>query len=315
VAATLRRRRRGGPGRESALLQLAYYGYVATSRLALALPESWAYGIAHVAGGVTARRSRRRGQVAANLARITGEPADSEHVQRLVVEAYRSYARYWLETFRLVREGRDFWLERFGAVHRDLMEGALARGKGVVIVVGHLGNFDAAGAWVGASGHKLVTVAEVLRPRRLFEFFLRHRAKLGMTIYGAEPGVTAHLVREAEEGAVVAILGDRDLKGSGLEVDFFGEPATFPVGAASIAMRAGVPLLVAGVFERRLPDGRRGWYVEFSGPIELPEEREGAVADLTKQVVAKLEEFVARHPEQWHVFQPFWVADRKTVRT
>lgn len=310
----LRNSRRQRPAGEGRLLQLAYYGYVAGSRLALALPERWAYALAHFAGGVAARRSRRRAQVAANLARITGEAPGSERVQRMVVDAYRSYARYWLETFRLVREGREFWLERFGAVHRDHMDDALARGKGCVIVVGHLGNWDAAGAWVGATGNRLVTVAEVLRPRRLFEFFLEHRAKLGMTIYGAEPGVTARLVEEAENGAVVAILGDRDLKGTGLEIDFFGEPATFPVGAASVALRAGVPLLAAGVFERRLDDGRRGWYVEFSEPIELPKDREGAVAELTQKAVAKLEAFVARHPEQWHVFQPFWVADRNPAR-
>lgn len=231
-------------------------------------------------------------------------------MKQLVVAAYRSYARYWLETFRLVREGREFWLERFGAVNDDKLDEALARGKGAVVVVGHLGNWDAAGAWVGARGNKLVTVAEVLRPRRLFDFFRSHREKLGMTIYGAEPGVTARLVEEAENGAVVAILGDRDLKGTGIEMDFFGEAATFPPGAASVALRAGVPLLVAGVFERRLPGGARGWYVDFSDPIELPEERDGAVAILTRKVVEKLEAFVARHPEQWHVFQPFWIADR-----
>lgn len=283
---------------------------MAGSRAALALPEWLAYGLAQLGGSIAARTSRRRTQVAANLARITGRPAASREVRRLVVEAYRSYARYWLETFRLVREGREFWLERFGAVNDERMDEVLARGKGVVVAVGHLGNWDAAGAWVGARGNKLVTVAEILRPRRLFEFFLGHRAKLGMTIYGAAPGVTADLVREAENGAVVAILADRDLKGTGLEIDFFGEAATFPVGAASVALRAGVPLLVGGVFERRLPDGRRGWYVEFSGVIELPEEREGAVEALTREVVGKLEEFVARHPEQWHVFQPFWIADR-----
>ncbi|MDQ3951704.1 MAG: phosphatidylinositol mannoside acyltransferase [Actinomycetota bacterium] len=281
------------------------------SRLALALPERWAYWIAHAGGGLTARRSRRGDQVAANLGRITGEPPESERVRRLVDDAYRSYARYWLETFRLVREEKGFWLERVQSESAREMDAALARGKGVVVAVGHLGNWDAAGAWVGARGNRLVTVAEVLRPRRLYEFFLRHRTKLGMTIYGAEPGVTARLVEEAENGAVVAILGDRDLKGTGLEVDFFGEPATFPVGAASVALRAGVPLLVAGVFERRLPDGRRGWDIDFSAPIELPEDREGAVADLTRAVVARLEQLVARHPEQWHVFQPFWIADRR----
>ena len=213
-----------------------------------------------------------------------------------------------------MREEKEFWLERVESPSARKMDAALARGKGVVVAVGHLGNWDAAGAWVGARGNRLVTVAEVLRPRRLYEFFLRHRTKLGMTIYGAEPGVTAHLVEEAENGAVVAILGDRDLKGTGLEVDFFGEPATFPVGAASVALRAGVPLLVAGVFERRLGDGRRGWHIDFSDPIELPEDREGAVADLTRAVVARLEDLVARHPEQWHVFQPFWIADRHPAR-
>lgn len=291
-----------------------YYAYVAGSRLALALPERWAYGLAQLAGRIAAARSSQREQVAANLARITGEPPESARVQELVVDAYESYARYWLETFRLVREGREFWLDRVSAPNVHELDDALARGKGAVVIVGHLGNWDAAGAWVGARGQRLVTVAEILRPRRLFEFFLRHRAKLGMTIYGAERGVTARLVEEAENGAVVAILGDRDLKGTGVEAPFFGEPATFPPGAASIALRADVPLLVAGVFERRLDDGRRGWYVEFAKPIERPEDGAHAVADMTRAAVAELERLVARHPEQWHVFQPFWVADRKPAR-
>jgi lauroyl/myristoyl acyltransferase len=305
------RSRAAGEGR---LLQLVYYGYVAGSAVARALPERAVYAIAQGVGALAARRSKRRGQVAANLARVVGEPPDSPVVQDLVVDAYRSYARYWLETFRLVREGRAFFLERFGSVGKEHLDGVLARGKGAVVVVGHLGNWDAAGAWVGSTGRKLVTVAEVLRPRRMFEFFVRHRAKLGMTIYGAEPGVTRHLVEEVENGAVLAIVGDRDLKGTGIEADFFGEPATFPPGAASIALRAGVPLIVAGVFERRLPDGRRGWYADFSEPIELPESKEGAIADLTRAVAAGLERYVARHPEQWHVFQPFWIADRAEAR-
>lgn len=264
---------------------------------------------------MAAARSRRRDRVAANLARITGEPADSERVQALVVEAYRSYARYWLETFRLVREGREFWLERFRGIGDENIDNALAQGKGVVVAVGHLGNWDAAGAWVGARGNRLVTVAEVLRPRRMFEFFIEHRARLGMTIYGAEPGVTEKLVEEARGGAVVAILADRDLKGTGIEAEFFGERATFPPGAASVALRAGVPLLMGGVYERPLPDGRRGWVAELSEPVPMPEPGEGAIAELTRTIAAEMEDLVARHPEQWHVFQPFWITDRERARS
>ncbi len=302
------------PGRrppgEGRLLQLVYYGYVGGSALVRALPERWVYGLAQTIGVLAARRSKRRELVARHLSRITGRDPRSPQVRRMVVEAHRSYARYWLETFRLVREDRDFFLERVVSVGNEHIEEVRARGKGAIVVVGHLGNWDAAGAWVGATGRRLVTVAEVLRPRRMFEFFAEHRARLGMKIYGAAPGVTRHLVEEVENGAVLAIVGDRDLRGTGLQVDFFGEPATFPRGPASIALRSGVPLLVGGVYELRLPDGRRGWMIEISEPIELPGDEDGAVELLTRQVVAKLEEFVARHPEQWHVFQPFWLADR-----
>jgi len=300
------------PADEGRLLQLVYYAYVAFSRLALAIPEAAAYRLADVLGGIGARRSKRRHQVALNLSRITGRPATSPEVQALVVEAYRSYARYWLETFRLVREGRDFFLERFQCTGSEHIDEALARGKGAVVVVGHLGNWDAAGAWVGARGNLLVTVAEVLKPRRMFEFFVEHRARLGMRIHAAQAGVTRTLIDEINNGAVVAILGDRDLKGAGIEVDFFGERATFPAGAASIALRTGVPLMVAGVFGDVLSDGRRGWTAEISAPIERPEAGSpGAVAELTRSAAQKLEAFIARRPEEWHVFQPFWIVDRE----
>jgi phosphatidylinositol dimannoside acyltransferase len=296
------------PEDEGRLLQLVYYAYVGFSRVALALPEPVAYGLARVSGTVAARISKRKRTVAANLARITGEPATSPHVQKLVVEAYRSYARYWLETFRLVREGKEFFLDRFRCtIGEEHLDGVLARGKGAVVVVGHLGNWDAAGAWVGARGNRLATVAEVLRPRRMFDFFADHRSRLGMTIYPAERSAVLRLVEEVEAGAVVAVVGDRDLKGRGPEVVFFGAPVTLPAGPASIAIRTGVPPIVAGVYGVTHENGKRGWIAELSEPIELPSETgaEG-VAVLTQAIATELERCIARRPEEWHVFQPFW---------
>ncbi|HEX2050260.1 MAG TPA: phosphatidylinositol mannoside acyltransferase [Actinomycetota bacterium] len=286
-----------------------YYGYVAGSAAARAVPERWAYRLAHVLGTIAARRSRKAGAVARNLATITGESPTSPRVRALVVETYRSYARYWLETFRLVREGRDFFLERFECLGEDNLDAVLARGKGAVVVVGHLGNWDAAGAWVAASGRRLVSVAEVLRPRRMFEFFAAHRARLGMVIVPAERGASRRLVEEVEAGSVVAILGDRDLKGRGPEVTFFGRRATLPAGPASIALRTGVPLLVAGVYGVVRPDGTRGWEAHIGPPIELPENRDGAVAELTQRVAHELERLVARRPQEWHVLAPVWPDD------
>ena len=300
------------PPDEGRLIQLVYYGYVAGSRLALALPEKLAYALAHGIGAIQARLSKRkRAIVAKNISRIVGEPPDSPTVQRLVVAAFKSYARYWLETFRSVREPGEFFLERYQCPTAYKLDEVVSRGKGAVVAVSHLGNWDASGAWAAARGNRLVSVAEVLKPRRMFDFFLEHRSRLGMKIYGAERGVTDKLVAEAESGSVVAILGDRDLKGAGPKVEFFGEPVTFPAGPASVALRAGVPLIVAGTWSSVTNDGKRGWFTEMSGPYELPEERgPDAVQQLTEIVAADIERFVARRPEEWHVFGPFWPSDR-----
>lgn len=305
------------PGRrppdEGRLVQLVYYGYVVASAAARAVPERAAYGLAALLGRIGARFSNQRDQVRRNLARVTGDEPGSPRLERLLVDAYASYARYWLETFRLVREGPEFFLDRVRCRGEERLDEIHARGKGVIVVVGHLGNWDAAGAWAAARGDRLVTVAEMLRPRRMFEFFAEHRARLGMEIYPAQAGAIERLCKAVEEGAIVAILGDRDLKGRGPEVEFFGEQTTFPAGPASIALRTGTPLLVAGVYGTVLDDGRRGWHVEIGEPLELPEERgPGTVRQLTQEVARHLEKLVARRPEEWHVFQPFWSADRKT---
>lgn len=301
------------PSDEGRLLQLVYYAYVAASRIALALPEWMAYGLAHVGGSVWWRLGKKkRAVVERNLSRITGHRPGTQALSRLSRDAFRSYARYWLETFRLVREDRDFFLSHFRSADDHKIDEVLARGKGAIVVVGHLGNWDAAGAWVGARGNTLVTVAEVLRPRRMFDFFTDHRARLGMVIHAAQKGVTDKLVEAVENGNVIAILGDRDLKGTGVTVEFFGDEATFPAGAASVALRAGVPLLVAGVYSARHEDGSRGWVADITDPIELPEKPgPEAVKELTERVVEELGRCIAKHPEEWHVFQPFWAADKK----
>jgi phosphatidylinositol dimannoside acyltransferase len=307
--------RKGRGSEEGWWLHLVYYGYVLGSFVARAVPEPIAYALAHIVGDIQGRRpTKRRSIVERNLSRVTGDPVGSPRLERLVIEAYRSYARYWLETFRLVRETPEFFLERFRVFGEERLDEVLSRGKGAVVVASHLGNWDAGGAWVGASGRTLVTVAEVLRPRRLFDFFVAHRARLGMTIFGAETGVTRKLIASVESGAIVAIVGDRDLMGKGPEVDFFGETVTLPAGPAFVALRAGVPLMVAGIYGVKRADGRWGWEAHIGDIIELPEEKSpDAIAVLTRQIAPHLEYFIAKRPEEWHVFQPFWPADRETT--
>jgi KDO2-lipid IV(A) lauroyltransferase len=298
------------PDDESRLLQLVYYGYVGGSAAARALPESLVYGTAHSMGTLAARRSKRRPVVERNLARVTGLAPGSAGLEELVDDAFRAYARYWLETFRLVREPREFFLDRVTSTNPQNLEAGKERGLGTVAVVSHLGNYDAAGAWAASSGMDLVTIAEVLRPRRMYDFFVDHRTKLGMRIHPSQSGATEILAGEARGGAVVAILGDRDLKQRGPVVDFFGEPAHLPAGPATVALKSGAPLVVAGVYSRESEDGKHGWHVDVGDPFEVATGLDG-VEVTTQEIARRLEACIRRKPEEWQaVFQRFWVADR-----
>jgi phosphatidylinositol dimannoside acyltransferase len=132
-----------------------------------------------------------------------------------------------------------------------------------------------------------------------------------MTIFPAEAGVTRKLIACVQDGDIVAIVGDRDLSGKGPRVELFGAPATLPAGPAFVALRAGVPLMVAGIYGVKRADGKRGWQAHIGEIMELPEDRSGdAVAELTQEIASQIEYYIAKRPEEWHVFQPFWLEDR-----
>src|SRR5680860_1623295 len=87
--------------------------------------------------------------------------------------------------------------------------------------------------------------------------------------------------------------------------------APLPAGPALLGLRSGAPIMVMGVHGTRRADGRRGWRARILEPID-PADYSGphALTELTQEVATRLEHLIAVHPEEWHVFQPFWSADR-----
>src|SRR3712207_5386642 len=155
-----------------------------------------------------------------------------------------------------------------------------------------------------------ILVAEVLKPRRMFDFFVDHRSKLGMRIHPSQRGATEMLAKEARNGAVVAIVGDRDLRQTGPIVDFFGEPAHIPAGPATVAIKSGAPIVVAGVYSRVGEDGTHGWHVDLGVPFDVATGND-AVEVTTRKIARELEGYIRRRPEEWQaVFQRFWISDR-----
>jgi KDO2-lipid IV(A) lauroyltransferase len=192
--------------------------------------------------------------------------------------------------------------------HPDRLDAALERGRGVVVVLPHIGNWDVAGLWLCAHHGRFTTVAERLKPESLYDRFVAYRESLGFEVVpltgGARPPVEV-LRERLGENRVVCLLGDRDLSKSGLEVDFFGEPARMPPGPAFLAATTGAALIPVGLWFT--PDG---WGQELGAEIVLPE---GPLREVVRQgtqaVATAFERYISAHPTDWHMLQKLWVAD------
>ncbi|XTZ17954.1 phosphatidylinositol mannoside acyltransferase [Micromonospora echinospora] len=292
-------------------MNLAELGYVAGWRLVRALPGPVAAAIfragadrAHRAGGAGTAR------LAANLRRVVGPDLPDAELDELVRQGLRSYARYWLEAFRLPSLSHEQILAGFRLTHgHDLLAADVAAGRGAVVALPHAGNWDAAGAWVAAQGWPITTVAERLRPEAVYERFLAFRRGLGMEIlptHGGERPPFEILVERLGAGHVVPLLADRDLSARGVEVTFFGGRTRMPAGPALLALRTGAPLYVASMWYE--PDAS---CASIEGPLELPDPDSGPLDQrarlLTQRIADGLAAGIARHPEDWHMLQRMWL--------
>ncbi|NJP33887.1 phosphatidylinositol mannoside acyltransferase [Micromonospora thermarum] len=294
-------------------MTLTELAYLAGWRAVRALPRP----VAAAAFQVGADRAHRRGgagtaRLRANLRRVVGADVPEAELDRLVRAGLRSYARYWMEAFRLPSLSRAEILAGFRLDREELLAADVAAGRGAVVALPHAGNWDAAGAWVAAMGWPIATVAERLKPEGVYQRFLAFRRGLGMEIlptHGGERPAFDVLVDRLRAGFVVPLLADRDLSARGVEVDFFGGRTRMPPGPALLALRTGAPLYVASLWYE--PGVARA---SIEGPLPVPGPEEGPLdvraRALTQRIADGLAAGIARHPEDWHMLQRMWLDQR-----
>ena len=286
----------------------ALLAYQAGAALALALPEPLAALTGRTAGfWLTLGMAGRRQAVERHLQRLHGRRMGPLELRREVHRTFDSYARYWLESFRLTGMDPGDLDAGMAAEGMEHLDAALAEGNGVVMALPHLGGWDFGGAWLATQGYPITVVVEPLEPPELFEWFAEFRRRLGLTVVPLGPDAGREVLRALRRNEVAGLLCDRDIDGTGVEVDFFGERTTLPGGPVTLALRTGAAVLPTAVYFDG--DGHRG---VINPPLRL--ERTGSLRDDvargTQQLAHALEVMIAEAPEQWHVLQPNWPSDR-----
>ncbi|MBW3620348.1 MAG: phosphatidylinositol mannoside acyltransferase [Actinobacteria bacterium] len=295
------------PPPETLKQRAVYLQYRAVWEAAARLPRPVADRIPGRVGPVWYRlaSSQQRDQVRRNLSRVTGHAVGTDALEEVVRAAYESYARYWLDSFRLHTMTPEDVLSRSTGEGLEHVDRIRDSGEGGILATAHIGSWDIGAFFTSQRRWGMTVVAEVVEPRRLFERFVWLRRRAGIDVIPLVRGgdMIDRLVGVVERGGLATLLADRDLTKKGPVVEFFGEPCRLPPGTAVLARRTGRPVVIGGFVT-----AGTGYHGVVRPPVHIADL---SVEEGTQVVATELEALIGSYPEQWHVFVRNWLADRE----
>ncbi len=275
--------------------------YRAAAAVARAIPPGLRYRIGTVGGRLwywgswgQARNTRN------NYSRILGLPPSHPDVRRRARLAYEYHGEMLFDFLITSTLSPDEVLEQMDVQGREIVDRALEKGKGVIITLPHMGNYDLAAAAAAVLGYRVYAIA-VRFPGSLDEAVIEERARFGMNIIPLDKSAFAKAARVLRENAVLALMTDIAHTGKGVDVEMFGSRASVPAGPAVLSLRTGAALIPGSV--RRIAPGRYQARVEPPVEIERTGDLRKDTASLSQAVVRRFEASIRESPENWFAFR------------
>ena len=281
------------------------WAHIVGSALIRLLPRTWWYRLSDVLVPLVLLGWQRHvSRATGNLRHVLGPGVSEREIKRRTRTIFRNYARYmidllWMPGATVAERERALTIRGW-----DHIPEALARGRGLIIVTGHLGNWDLPAAVLAGRGYPTNVIVERLEPPAWNERVQALRERAGLQAIPMETGVR-DLYDALRRNEVVAVVFDRPLTAGGVKVRFFGDRTRVPEGVARLALRTGAEVIGAvGV--------RRGsrFIAEVGTPFEVTVSgnRQRDVERLTQDIVNWFEGWVRQYPDQWFMFRNFWPA-------
>ena len=217
---------------------------------------------------------------------------------------------YDLLRFRTV--DRDQFAQLMEVRGHDNLDRALECGKGVIILAAHLGNYSVVGQYPATIGIRSAIIAERVQPPGLFNYMVRLRSAAGIEILPPGREAIPPILRLLRANGVLMVAGDRDVSGQGVEVDFFGQPASLPAGPAILAMRTGAALIPT--YTIRTSTRHSVVYIEEPLKLRRSRDREADLRHNVQIIARTLERMIVTDPTQWAVLQRVWGAPPTTLQ-
>jgi lauroyl/myristoyl acyltransferase len=280
-----------------------YWGLCLVAGIARFIPLQFGYWLADRGGDMFFLLStRRRNMVGNNIQRAIGIE-NKNTLTRQVRYVFRNAAKNYFDLTKLSQmnlKNLDGQVKIEGMPH---LTGAVNNGKGVIIATAHLGNFEFSAHVVAAQGFEMMILIEDFDDSNPF---LRKLAGLrrgtGVRIFPVDMMGLKECLKTLRRGGIVTIVCDRDLQGNGIKTLFFGEETTFPVGVVDLALRTGAAIVP--IFGLRGPKNTTSIFIEPPLNLADSENPDQAIKANLEVLVAVLEKYIRKYPDQWVVLEP-----------
>ncbi len=250
---------------------------------------------------------RLRRRAIANVARVFPELTPPA-ARRVALASFRAVGRCAADVPLLRRVSRAALLDLVEIHGFGRLEAALARGRGVVAIAPHLGNWEVFAAALAARGVPVTAVAAELYDPRLGRYLVGARRRWGVgTIVKGTPGATREALGVLQRGEMLGTLIDLHTRDEGVAVPFLGRTSHVAAGPIRLALRTGAAVVPMAIV--RAADGR--YAAEIREPLALGATDESArdVEEGVRRAAAALEAFIREFPDQW-----LWMHDRWPAR-
>jgi lauroyl/myristoyl acyltransferase len=236
-----------------------------------------------------------------NYAAALGRDRTDPEVARVARRAFQNYGRMLMEFLLMGSLTREELIGRVTLEGREHLDAALARGRGAIMAVPHMGSWDMAGSYAGAIGYRISAVAERF-PGSLNDAVVQTRQRFGLDVIMLGRAAVRGITDALRANRIVALLCDLE-QGPGLDVRFFGRRAIVPGGPAALALKTGAVLMPANQF--LTSPGRHS--IHLDPPLSIGE---GDTKErLMQRVVDRFEDFIRERPDQWYAFRPMFRAE------
>ncbi len=283
---------------------LNHYLYRFGQFIALNLPLKFVYGFAVFLADLRylfVFRDRRF--VRANLQIILPHKSIKE-LRKISRMVFRNFAKYLVDFFRFEKLDLEYINKNVKLENMHNFDQALAKGKGVIVLTAHLGNWELGGVVIAQLGYPFWVVALPHKNKKVNDFFDAQRNRKGVKVIAMGKAVRS-CISEIKKNHMVALVGDRDFTEKGIVLDFFGKPTHLPEGPAALSLMTGASIVPGFMF--RNPDDSFTLRIEKSIEFIPSGDKEKDLAGLITVYNQVLQDYIRKYPEQWYVFRKFWV--------